>query len=331
MERRLRLGLQELRRRRAVRHRGPGLRLSRPHDLGAALARRAHRRGRGGSRHGHASLPRASEGQGDLHQSDRLDLCLDARPLVPGQVRRHARGPALRRGSGARLRGHGRSGLHDQGSGPADQPAADLDDHHPVPRQTRRQSAEGNGVDMLKKTIAAAVFAASLGAAGGSAQAADPENTLYMDLTYGRVVIELRPDLAPKTVARMKELTRQHFFDGIVFHRVISGFMAQTGDPTGTGYGGSGQRLPAEFSSAHHVRGTVSMARAQDPNSADSQFFICFVAVPQLDGQYTIWGQVVSGMEFVERIKRGDSDPNGMVAPPQDKILKMQVAADVKQ
>ena len=151
-----------------------------------------------------------------------------------------------------------------------------------------------------------------------------------MDLTYGRVVIELRPDLAPKTVARMKELTRQHFFDGVVFHRVISGFMAQTGDPTGTGYGGSGQSLPAEFSDAHHVRGTVSMARAQDPNSADSQFFICFTAVPQLDGQYTIWGQVVQGMEFVERIKRGDGDPNGIVTPPQDKIIKMQVAADAK-
>jgi peptidylprolyl isomerase len=183
---------------------------------------------------------------------------------------------------------------------------------------------------MLKKIIAAAVVAASVGSAGASAQAADPENTLYMDLTYGRVVIELRPDLAPKTVARMKELTRQHFFDGVVFHRVISGFMAQTGDPTGTGYGGSGRRLPAEFSSAHHLRGTVSMARAQDPNSADSQFFICLVAVPQLDGQYTIWGQVVSGMEFVDRIKRGDNDPNGIVSPPQDKILKMQVAADVK-
>jgi peptidylprolyl isomerase len=151
-----------------------------------------------------------------------------------------------------------------------------------------------------------------------------------MDLTYGRVVIELRPDLAPKTVARMKELTRQHFFDGVVFHRVISGFMAQTGDPTGTGYGGSGKNLPAEFSDAHHVRGTVSMARAQDPNSADSQFFICFTAVPQLDGQYTIWGQVTEGMEFVERIKRGDGDPNGIVTPPQDKIVKMQVAADVK-
>ena len=116
----------------------------------------------------------------------------------------------------------------------------------------------------MKRTIAAAVFAASLAGSGG-AQAADLENTLYMDLTYGRVVIELRPDLAPKTVARMKELTRQHFFDGIVFHRVISGFMAQTGDPTGTGYGGSGKPLPAEFSDAHHVRGTVSMARAQDP------------------------------------------------------------------
>ena len=181
----------------------------------------------------------------------------------------------------------------------------------------------------MKRTIAAAVFAASIAGSGG-AQAADLESTLYMDLTYGRVVIELRPDLAPKTVARMKELTRQHFFDGVVFHRVISGFMAQTGDPTGTGYGGSGQKLPAEFSDAHHVRGTVSMARAQDPNSADSQFFICFTAVPQLDGQYTIWGQVVQGMEFVERIKRGDSDPNGIVTPPQDKIVKMQVAADAK-
>jgi peptidylprolyl isomerase len=181
----------------------------------------------------------------------------------------------------------------------------------------------------MKKTIAAAVFAAAI-AGGGGAQAADLENTLYMDLTYGRVVIELRPDLAPKTVARMKELTRQHFFDGVVFHRVISGFMAQTGDPTGTGYGGSGKNLPAEFSDAHHVRGTVSMARAQDPNSADSQFFICFTAVPQLDGQYTIWGQVTQGMEFVERIKRGDGDPNGIVTPPQDKIVKMQVAADVK-
>jgi peptidylprolyl isomerase len=181
---------------------------------------------------------------------------------------------------------------------------------------------------MMKWTFKAAALAAALGSAGGSAQAADPQNTLYLDLKDGRVVIELRPDLAPKTVARMKELTRQHFFDGIVFHRVIGGFMAQTGDPTGTGRGGSGQNLPAEFSSAHHVRGTVSMARAQDPNSADSQFFICFTAVPQLDGQYTIWGQVVQGMEFVDKIKRGDNDPNGIVTAPQDKIVRMQVAAD---
>jgi peptidylprolyl isomerase len=181
----------------------------------------------------------------------------------------------------------------------------------------------------MRKTIAAVAMAASLAGSGG-AKAQDLENTIYLDLTYGRVVIELRPDLAPKTVARMEELTRKHFFDGIVFHRVIAGFMAQTGDPTGTGYGGSGQRLPAEFSSAHHVRGTVSMARAQDPDSADSQFFICFAPTPQLDGQYTIWGQVVSGMEFVDKIKRGDNDPNGIVAPPQDKIVKMQVAADAK-
>ncbi len=181
----------------------------------------------------------------------------------------------------------------------------------------------------MKKVIVAAALAAGL-AGTGSAQALAPENTLYMDLSYGRVIIELRPDLAPKTVSRMKALTRQHFFDGIVFHRVIGGFMAQTGDPTGTGYGGSGQHLPAEFSQAHHLRGTVSMARAQDPDSADSQFFICFAPEPQLDGQYTIWGQVVQGMEFVDKIKRGDADPNGMVAAPQDKIIRMQVAADVK-
>ena len=132
----------------------------------------------------------------------------------------------------------------------------------------------------MKRTIKAAAIAVALGAlAGATAKAADLENTIYLDLKYGRVVIELRPDLAPKTVARMKELTRQHFFDGIVFHRVIDGFMAQTGDPKGTGFGGSGTNLPAEFSSAKHVRGTVSMARAQDPNSADSQFFICFAPI----------------------------------------------------
>src|ERR1700679_667138 len=123
----------------------------------------------------------------------------------------------------------------------------------------------------------------------GSAIAGDPENTLYMDLKDGRVVIEMRPDLAPNHVKRIKELVRKKFYDGVPFHRVIEGFMAQTGDPTGTGTGGSGQKLKAEFSSEHHVRGTVSMARASDPDSADSQFFICFAPAPYLDGQYTIW------------------------------------------
>jgi peptidylprolyl isomerase len=159
-------------------------------------------------------------------------------------------------------------------------------------------------------------------------QPADLDNTLYLDLADGRVVIGLRPDLAPKTVARIKELAREGFYDGIVFHRVIGGFMAQTGDPTGSGYGGSGKKLAAEFSKSRHQRGTVSMARAQDPNSADSQFFICFADVPSLDGQYTVWGQVTEGMEFVDKIKRGDRDPNGIVSPPQDKILRLQVAAD---
>jgi peptidylprolyl isomerase len=158
----------------------------------------------------------------------------------------------------------------------------------------------------------------------------DKENTLYLDLKDGRVVIELLPQAAPKHVARIKELVRQGFYDGIVFHRVIDGFMAQTGDPTGTGMGGSGQKLAAEFNAFPHVRGTVSMARAMDPNSADSQFFICFADARFLDGQYTVWGKVASGMEFVDKIKKGDSRQNGTVSNP-DKIVKMQVAADVKE
>jgi len=153
----------------------------------------------------------------------------------------------------------------------------------------------------------------------------DKENTLYMDLDYGRVVIEMLPDVAPKHVARIKELTRKGFYDGIKFHRVIPGFMAQTGDPTGTGRGGSGQKLKAEFNTTPHVRGTVSMARAMDPNSADSQFFICFDDATFLDNQYTVWGKVTSGMEYVDMIKPGE--------PPQnpDIIVKMQVASDVKE
>ncbi|KJS34437.1 MAG: peptidylprolyl isomerase [Rhodospirillaceae bacterium BRH_c57] len=157
----------------------------------------------------------------------------------------------------------------------------------------------------------------------------DLENTLYMDLEHGRVVIRLRPDLAPNHVARIKELTREGFYDGTVFHRVIDGFMAQGGDPTGTGMGGSGKKMKAEFSDTKHVRGIASMARAQDPNSADSQFFIVLDQASFLDRQYTIWGEVVEGMEFVDQIKKGDQSMNGKVAYP-DAIVKMQVAADAQ-
>ena len=155
--------------------------------------------------------------------------------------------------------------------------------------------------------------------------AADLENTLYLDVTAGRVVIEMRPDLAPAHCAQIKGLARSGFYDGIVFHRVIPGFMAQTGDPTGTGSGGSGKTIKAEFSAEPHVRGTASMARTSDPDSADSQFFICFADAGFLDRQYTVWGQVVSGMEFVDAIKKGDPR-SGAVADP-DQIIKLQVAA----
>ena len=156
----------------------------------------------------------------------------------------------------------------------------------------------------------------------------DPENTLYMDLKNGRVVIELFPDLAPQAVAHVKELARKGFYDGTPFHRVIDGFMAQGGDPTGTGTGGSGQTVPAEFTNKRRfLRGTVGAARTSDPNSADSQFFIMFAPAPSLDGQYTIWGQVVSGMQYVDEIKRG-SGGSGTVSNP-DRIVHMRVAADV--
>ena len=165
---------------------------------------------------------------------------------------------------------------------------------------------------------------------GGTAMAADLENTLYMDVPAGRVVIEMRPDLAPATCAQIKSLVRQGFYDGIVFHRVIDGFMAQTGDPKGDGTGGSGHPLKAEFSNEKHVRGTVSMARTSDPNSADSQFFIMFAPNPSLDGKYTIWGMVVSGMDNIDKIKKGDPARNGAVSSP-DKIIRMQVAADAEK
>jgi peptidylprolyl isomerase len=175
--------------------------------------------------------------------------------------------------------------------------------------------------------LAAACVAQMTAADAG---AADPENTLYLDLKDGRVVIESRPDLAPKHVARVKELVRKGFYDGLNFHRVIDGFMAQTGDPKGNGTGGSGVNLPAEFSRTPFERGTVGAARAADPNSADSQFFICFAPAPFLNGQYTVWGKVVQGMEFVDKIKKGDRAANGTVVNP-DRIVKMSVAADAKK
>ena len=148
------------------------------------------------------------------------------------------------------------------------------------------------------------------------------EEYLYIQLKDGLVKIKLRPDLAPTHVSRIKELANSGFYDGLKWHRVIDGFMAQTGDPKGNGTGGSGQKLSAEFSKEHHKRGTVSMARAMDINSADSQFFICLADAPWLDGQYTIWGEVVEGMEYVDNIKKGNSDANGAVSNP-DIIVKM--------
>ena len=165
----------------------------------------------------------------------------------------------------------------------------------------------------------------------GTASAADPENTLVLELKDGTVLIELRPDLAPKHVERIKELTREGFYDGLLFHRVIDGFMAQTGDPRGDGTGGSGQNLPAEFSSEPFVRGTVGMARAQSPNSGDSQFFIMFADGSFLNGQYTVWGQVTDGMEAVDKIKKAPAGRQSGVVDDPDKIISLKVQADVKQ
>ena len=150
----------------------------------------------------------------------------------------------------------------------------------------------------------------------------DPENTLVLETTKGKATIALRPDLAPNHVARIKELAREGFYDGTPFHRVIDNFMAQGGDPTGTGTGGSGKKLKAEFSAEKHLRGVCSMARSQSPDSADSQFFICLADSPWLDKQYTVWGKVVDGMDMVDKIKKGEpvKDP--------DKIVSMRVLAD---
>jgi len=150
----------------------------------------------------------------------------------------------------------------------------------------------------------------------------DKDDSLILETNKGTVVVTMRPDLAPNHVARIKALVREKFYDGVVFHRVIDGFMAQTGDPTGTGTGGSGKKLKAEFSREKHVRGTVSMARSQSPDSGDSQFFICFDESPWLNGQYTVWGQVTQGMENIDRIKRGEP-----VVDP-DRIVSARLAAD---
>lgn len=160
-----------------------------------------------------------------------------------------------------------------------------------------------------------------------SAGAQDLDNTLYLQLKDGTVVIEMLPAKAPKHVARIKELVKQGFYDGTPFHRVIDGFMAQGGDPTGTGTGGSGQHIPAEFNDLPHVRGAVSMARATDPNSADSQFFIVLKDSNFLDEQYTVWGRVIRGMQFVDTIKKGDEDDNGTVEDP-DKIVTLRLGSD---
>lgn len=188
------------------------------------------------------------------------------------------------------------------------------------------------------RPIRAAAVAATLGLAFLAApanaitlpQGVDPQNAVVLTLKDGPVVIKLRPDLAPKTVAQIKALTKRGFYDGLVFHRVIAGFMAQTGDPTGTGTSGSDlPNVPAEFTSTHFARGTLGMARASNPNSGNSQFFIMFADGGFLDGQYTVFGEVVSGMDAVDKIKKGSRDQNGTVDNP-DKIIKMQMASDVK-
>ncbi len=151
----------------------------------------------------------------------------------------------------------------------------------------------------------------------------DPENTLLIELETGTVTVELLPDVAPQHVARVKELAREGFYDGVVFHRVIDGFMAQTGDPTGTGTGGSSKPdLKAEFSKEPFQRGTIGAARTQNPNSANSQFFICFQPAPHLNGQYTVWGRVVDGMDLVDGLAKGEPPRN------PDRMVKVSVAAD---
>jgi peptidylprolyl isomerase len=177
---------------------------------------------------------------------------------------------------------------------------------------------------------ALALSVAALGAGAAMAEDSDPQNTLVLETKHGKIVIKLRPDLAPKHVAQIKALVARKFYDGLVFHRVIDGFMAQTGDPKGTGEGGSDlPDIPAEFTPTTFKRGTVGMARSNDPNSANSQFFICLADASFLDGKYTVFGEVVSGMDVVDKIKKGDQNNNGAVSSP-DKMLTLRLAASPK-
>ncbi|MEZ0170324.1 peptidylprolyl isomerase [Microvirga sp. TS319] len=182
---------------------------------------------------------------------------------------------------------------------------------------------------MKRLLVAGALVLAGLVPAAAQ-QAKDPQNTVYLDTKDGRITIRLRPDLAPKHVEQIKALTKQGFYNGVPFHRVIEGFMAQTGDPTGTGTGKSNlPDIPAEFTQTPYKRGSVGMARSQSPNSANSQFFICYDGCGPLTGQYTLFGEVVSGMDVADKIKKGNAAANGMVSNP-DKIVKMQLATDAK-
>ncbi len=179
-------------------------------------------------------------------------------------------------------------------------------------------------VSFLLRSISLLLFVASAGVAEAKTKKKDLENMLYMELSSGRVVIKLRPDLAPKHVERIKELVRAKFYDGIVFHRVIPGFMAQTGDPTGTGTGSSDKPdLKAEFSDEPFKRGTIGAARSASPDSANSQWFICLEPASHLNGQYTVWGEITEGMDNVDKIAKGEPPAN------PDKIITLRVAADV--
>ncbi len=182
----------------------------------------------------------------------------------------------------------------------------------------------------MKRLLAASALVLASLVPAIAQQANDPQNTIFLDTKDGRITIRLRPDLAPKHVEQIKTLAKRGFYDGIVFHRVIPGFMAQTGDPTGTGTGRSDlPNIPAEFTPTPYKRGSVGMARSQSPDSANSQFFICYEGCGPLTGQYTLFGEVVSGMDVVDKIKKGDTARNGQVTNP-DRIVKMQIAADAR-